>query len=62
MDTTLESLGGTENEALTKVTGFQNLPDSTLPIVNEIQQIGASSQEIQKLAKSDLDFLAALTL
>lgn len=58
METTLESLGGTEN----KTTGFQNVEDPTLPIVNEIQQVGASAQEIQKLAKADLDFLAALIM
>ena len=60
MNTTLESLGGTENEVGS--TGFQNIGDSTLPVVNEIQQVGASTQEIQKLAKSDLDFLAALIM
>jgi hypothetical protein len=62
MDTTiLESLGGTENEASSSA-GFQNVGDSTLPVVHEIQQVGASAQEIQKLAKSDLDFLAALIM
>jgi hypothetical protein len=58
MDTILESLGGTEENNI----GFQNVEDSTLPIANEIQQVGASAQEIQKLAKSDLDFLAALIM
>lgn len=62
MDTILESLGGTENEVTKKSTGFQNVEDATLPVANEIQQVGASSQEIQKLAKSDLDFLAALIM
>jgi len=58
MTTTLESLGGTEPTSI----GFQNAEDTTLPEVNEIQQVGASAQEIQKLAKSDLDFLAALIM
>jgi hypothetical protein len=62
-DSILESLGGAD------LTPPPELPagftaDSTLPSsqVEDISQLGASSDEIQALAKADLDFLAALIM
>lgn len=59
----LESLGGVpENTSPQLPEGFS--PDSTSPspIVDDIQQRGASSDQIQALAKQDLDFLAAIIM
>ena len=55
-DDLLESLGGPDLPA-----GFS--PESKpQDLADEISQIGASSEEIQTVAKADLDFLAALIM
>lgn len=57
MQTLLESLGGVPSDAPTSFT-----PEKEIPAPQEIHQVGASSEDIQKLAKQDLDFLAALIM
>lgn len=52
-DTILESLGGIEEEYT---------PSEANPIQDEIECIGASTNQIQDLSKADLDFLAALIM
>ena len=49
----LESLGGVE---------VPTVSDGTILEVDEVTQLGASSEEIRALAKGDLDFLAALIM
>jgi hypothetical protein len=50
----LESLGEVEGKAYEDTQAVQE--------VEEVEQLGASSEEIQALAKQDLDFLAALIM
>lgn len=60
MTTLLESLGGEHKRP--------DLPDTVLPpskkqhVPEDVKQVGASTSEIQNLAKADLDFLAGLTI
>jgi len=63
----LESLGGKEvNHGLTKgasaPTTFSPTSKQQLTRAPEVQQVGASAQDIQELSKQDLDFLAAIIM
>jgi len=52
-DSLLEALGGPQ---VTNKTQAEQEP------IDEVQQLGASSEEIQAMAKADLDFLAAMIM
>ena len=57
---TLKDIGGVPTEQ--KLPTTFTADSTTLPVEPLVEQIGASSAEIQKLAKQELDFLAAIVM
>ena len=61
-DTLLESLGAAPSSKQEEDLPTTFTEDSTQPKESTIEQVGASSEEIQNLARTSLDFLAALLM
>lgn len=61
---TVDSLGGNSNNYLpaTVLPGAVNSTDGRENAPNDVTQVGASTKDIQQLAKADLDFLSALIM